>query len=183
MLETLDRLWRQLWPLLKPREQVFRVHVTLLELTPVSERQLDFLSDDDILRRKWESASIAIDRINAKYGKTLTSMVPGDRRPAAMRAARSALRASPERRISGELESRSASYDLDAGTPLECTCRKCGHVHYEDSTDLMRRDGFAQLYLDEVESRPRCSARDKCALRWSMTIGRALWAGWRDKHE
>jgi hypothetical protein len=47
--------------------------------------------------------------------------------------------------------------DLDDGTPLECTCRKCGHVHYEDSTDLMRRDGFEQLYLDEVESRLRCS--------------------------
>jgi hypothetical protein len=31
------------------------------------------------------------------------------------------------------------------------------HVHYEDSTDLKCRDGFEQLYLDEVESRRRCS--------------------------
>jgi DNA polymerase-4 len=55
---------------------VFRVHVALLDLTPACERQLDFLSDDDRLRRKWESASVAIDRINAKYGKTLTSIGP-----------------------------------------------------------------------------------------------------------
>lgn len=47
--------------------------------------------------------------------------------------------------------------DLDDGTPLECTCRICGHVHYEDSTELMRRDEFRQLYLDEVEARLRCS--------------------------
>jgi hypothetical protein len=26
-------------------------------------------------------------------------------------------------------------------------------------------------------------AKDKCASRWSMTIRRALSAGWRDKHE
>jgi hypothetical protein len=41
VLEALDRLWRQLWPRLKPREQVFRVHVALVDLTPACERQLD----------------------------------------------------------------------------------------------------------------------------------------------
>jgi DNA polymerase IV len=76
VLEAVDRLWRQIWPGLRPREQVFRVHVALLDLTPATERQLDFLSDDDLVRRKWENASIAIDRINAKYGKTLASIGP-----------------------------------------------------------------------------------------------------------
>ena len=48
-------------------------------------------------------------------------------------------------------------YDLDDDTELECTCKKCGHVHYENSTELMNREEFKQLYLDEVETRLRCS--------------------------
>lgn len=76
VLRAINRLWDTILPLLKSREQVFRVHVALLELTPASERQLDFLSDDDLPRRKWESASIAIDRINSKYGKTLATIGP-----------------------------------------------------------------------------------------------------------
>jgi DNA polymerase IV len=76
VLEALERLWSEIGPRLDRREQVFRVHVALLDLTPASERQLDLLLDDDPLRRKWESASAMIDRINAKYGRTLISIGP-----------------------------------------------------------------------------------------------------------
>jgi hypothetical protein len=48
--------------------------------------------------------------------------------------------------------------DLDDRTQIECTCRKCGHTHYADSSALIVAEGFAQLYLDEVEARLRCSA-------------------------
>ena len=47
--------------------------------------------------------------------------------------------------------------DLDDNTQIECTCKKCAHMHYEDSTALLSRDSFDQLYLDEVEGRLICS--------------------------
>ena len=47
--------------------------------------------------------------------------------------------------------------DLDESTQIECTCKACGHTHYEDSSELMERVEFKQLYLDEVEMRLRCS--------------------------
>ena len=74
VLLALDRLWSDILPTLKPREQVFRVHVALVDLTPATERQLDLLINDDPIRRKWESISVAIDRLNGKYGKTLASV-------------------------------------------------------------------------------------------------------------
>lgn len=77
MLAALDRLWNDILPTLKRDEKVFRVHATLLDLTPATESQLDLLLNDDPVRRKWGSASIAIDRINSKYGKTLASIGPG----------------------------------------------------------------------------------------------------------
>jgi hypothetical protein len=47
--------------------------------------------------------------------------------------------------------------DLDANTQIECTCKKCGHTHYEDSSHLMALPEYDQLYLDEVEVRLVCS--------------------------
>ena len=41
--------------------------------------------------------------------------------------------------------------DLDDHTQIECTCRQCGHTRYEDSTDLVAQEGFAQLQIHEVE--------------------------------
>ena len=58
------------------REQAFRVHVALLDLTPANERQLDLLLNDDPTRRKCEAISAAIDRINARYGATVISVGP-----------------------------------------------------------------------------------------------------------
>jgi hypothetical protein len=47
--------------------------------------------------------------------------------------------------------------DLDEGTQIECTCKKCGLIHYEDSSALMAKPGYRQLYLDEVGARLRCA--------------------------
>jgi DNA polymerase-4 len=58
------------------REQAFRVRVALLDLTPASERQPDLLLNDDPARRKCEAISVAIDRINARYGATVVSVGP-----------------------------------------------------------------------------------------------------------
>jgi len=74
VLEALERLWAEILRSMERRERVFRVHVALLNLTPASERQLDLLLDDDPARRKWEATSAAIDRINARYGRTLASV-------------------------------------------------------------------------------------------------------------
>jgi len=49
--------------------------------------------------------------------------------------------------------------DLEAQTKIECTCRRCGHVHYEDSSDLTSAGFNRQLYLDEVEAQLHCAQR------------------------
>jgi hypothetical protein len=49
--------------------------------------------------------------------------------------------------------------DLDDHTQIECTCRKCGHMRHEDSTDLVAQEGFAQLHIHEVEECLSCSER------------------------
>jgi DNA polymerase IV len=74
---VLDGL-RSVWGLFErahPRgATVFRVGVTLVDITPADARQLDFLLDDDCSRRRWESASTAIDNLNTRYGKTVLSL-------------------------------------------------------------------------------------------------------------
>ena len=49
--------------------------------------------------------------------------------------------------------------DLNEHTPIDCTCRTCGHTRREDSTDLVAQEGFAQLHIHEVEECLRCSKR------------------------
>jgi ribosomal protein L37E len=49
--------------------------------------------------------------------------------------------------------------DLDPHTKIECTCRRCGHVHYADSSDLASTGFDRRLYLDEVEAQLRCMKR------------------------
>lgn len=46
--------------------------------------------------------------------------------------------------------------DLDDNQRLECTCKRCGHVHYLTKADLIDRD---QDYLDEIEGAETCKAR------------------------
>jgi hypothetical protein len=46
--------------------------------------------------------------------------------------------------------------DLASHTQIECTCRRCQHVRYLDSSELLAQGGLDQLYLDEVETRLTC---------------------------
>ena len=76
ILSVLAELWKKAHSSLPNRISVMRVSVTLLDITPASERQLDILLDDDIERRRWEKATDAIDDLNARYGATVLSIGP-----------------------------------------------------------------------------------------------------------
>ena len=49
--------------------------------------------------------------------------------------------------------------DLDTRTRLEITCRSCGHSRYETRDSLSTNPKLAQLSLDQIEGRLRCSKR------------------------
>lgn len=76
VLSALEILWDEACSCLPFRTHVIRLGVTLFELTPVSERQLDMFLDDDASRRRWERVTAAIDALNRKYGRTLVSIGP-----------------------------------------------------------------------------------------------------------
>lgn len=76
ILAALSALWRHFLDDHPERVTIFRVGVTLLDLSPSNERQLDFLTADDDERRRWEAATSAIDDLNAKYGGTVVSLGP-----------------------------------------------------------------------------------------------------------
>ncbi len=73
ILSTLEGLWTELRKALPGRSRVFCVSVTLVDITRAGERQLDMLLNDDKERRKAEAITDAIDKLNAKYGRTLVS--------------------------------------------------------------------------------------------------------------
>jgi DNA polymerase-4 len=76
VLSALDSLWAEACGQLPRTVRIMRLGVTLLDLTRAHERQLDLLLNDDISRRRWESATTAIDGLNRKYGRTLISLGP-----------------------------------------------------------------------------------------------------------
>jgi DNA polymerase-4 len=76
VLSALEMLWSDIRPRLKRGVRILRIGVTLLDLTPTSERQLDIFLDDDRLRQKAEKATAAIDALNRKHGRTLVSIGP-----------------------------------------------------------------------------------------------------------
>lgn len=76
ILAALGMLWAHFLEDHSPRTTIFRVGVTLFDLSPAGERQLDFLLDDDQERRKWEAANFAVDELNSKYGRTIVSLGP-----------------------------------------------------------------------------------------------------------
>lgn len=74
VLAGLDALWHQVRTAHPRGMQVFRVGVTLYDLSRADARQLDMLINDDARRKKWERASGAIDSLNARYGRTVMSL-------------------------------------------------------------------------------------------------------------
>ena len=49
--------------------------------------------------------------------------------------------------------------DLDENQPIEVTCHKCGHSHYEQPLDLLKKQDLKYAYLDEVEASLSCKQR------------------------
>lgn len=74
VLAGLDKLWSRFRKDHPRGVTVFRVGVTLFDLSLAGERQLDMLLDDDRARKRWESASGAVDNLNARYGRTVVSL-------------------------------------------------------------------------------------------------------------
>lgn len=74
VLAGLARLWERLKRKHPRGAQVFRVGVTLTELSRADQRQLDMLLNDDAVRQKWERASSAVDNLNVRYGRTVMSL-------------------------------------------------------------------------------------------------------------
>lgn len=76
VLSTLETLWIHARNELPRSTSVLRIGVTLLDLTRADERQLDLLLNDDPARKRMESVTDAIDKLNSKYGRTLVSIGP-----------------------------------------------------------------------------------------------------------
>ncbi|WP_026789802.1 Y-family DNA polymerase [Pleomorphomonas oryzae] len=74
ILSALALLWRAFDDEHPERLAIFRVGVTLLDLSPATERQMDLLLADDDNRRRWEAASAAVDALNTKYSGTVVSL-------------------------------------------------------------------------------------------------------------
>ena len=71
--EGLQGLWTRARAALHPRETVYRLSVTLYDLMPLGEQQLDLLSTPEARagRARREAATAAVDALNARYGQTL----------------------------------------------------------------------------------------------------------------
>ncbi len=76
ILSTLESLWADLKACLPRRVWIISVHVMLGEISPAGERQMDLLLNDDKVRRRWETITATIDKLNAKHGRTLVSIGP-----------------------------------------------------------------------------------------------------------
>src|SRR5690606_28874641 len=74
ILSALAQLWDQVRKVYPGGLTIFRVGVTLFDLSPAGERQLDLLLNDDRTRRRWERASEAVDGLNARYAGTVVSL-------------------------------------------------------------------------------------------------------------
>lgn len=75
-LETLGLLWGIAVKEIPQRPEIVRVGVTLGELSPATERQLDLLLNDDKHRQKSEALTKAIDQLNRKFGKRVATIGP-----------------------------------------------------------------------------------------------------------
>lgn len=74
ILAALSDLWDQVRQKFSRGVTIFRVGVTLYDLSPANERQLDLLLNDDRMRQRWERASSTVDGLNARYSNTVVSL-------------------------------------------------------------------------------------------------------------
>jgi DNA polymerase IV len=76
LLDGLRSVWCEAIRANHKYTKIFRVGVTLIQITPQGERQMDLLLDDDAVRRKWESTTDVADSLNMRFGKTVLSLGP-----------------------------------------------------------------------------------------------------------
>lgn len=74
LLAGLDALWARVRAAYPRGTTVFRVGVTLFDLSPDDHRQLDMLTNDDAERQRAERINHAMDELNARYGRTVASL-------------------------------------------------------------------------------------------------------------
>lgn len=74
LLRCLSHLWSQLRRQISSRTRILRVGVSLFDLSRASQRQLDWLENDDADRQRWERVGVAIDALNSRYAGTVISV-------------------------------------------------------------------------------------------------------------
>ena len=70
-LDALKAMWARIHAALPTHAKAMRVGVTLMNLTKASERQLDWIYDDDAERKRWETLTDIKDHLNRRYGKRI----------------------------------------------------------------------------------------------------------------
>lgn len=75
-LRALGILWDSAHRDLPPRTRLMMVSVTLGDLAPANERQLDLLNNDDPERKKAETITNTIDGLNRKFAKRVVTIGP-----------------------------------------------------------------------------------------------------------
>ena len=75
-LHSLTTLWDDAKAYISPQAEIIRVGVTLADLSPATERQLDLLLNDDKQRQKYEVITSIIDGLNRKFGKRVATIGP-----------------------------------------------------------------------------------------------------------
>lgn len=79
ILTALESLWAQLRDENPRGVAIFKLGVTLYDLSPANERQLDLLDSDETTRQRWKSANDAVDAVNKKFSGTVVHL--GDWKP------------------------------------------------------------------------------------------------------
>ncbi len=72
LLDGLNIIWQRAVKNIG-RTKIFRLYITLLDISFAVHRQLDMFLRDDEQRQKWEAINKAIDSLNQKYSKTIIS--------------------------------------------------------------------------------------------------------------
>ncbi len=75
-LNALEALWKGARAELPKRTRASAVGVTLMDLKPATERQLDLFVNDDPQRQKCERLTNTVDHLNGKFGKRVLTVGP-----------------------------------------------------------------------------------------------------------
>ena len=75
-LSALGSLWEKAKAAIGTKAKIIRVGVTLAELSPANQHQLDIFLDDDIQRGKSEKITNTVDNLNRKFGQRVVTLGP-----------------------------------------------------------------------------------------------------------